>query len=262
MTPSAAAVLADTLRLLPPHATVPLLRDPDATPVPFTSVGDARWLDEQIRLRGLRWRTDDRRVLATLWWYSASVWFQTPAVASLLAAGEVLSPHPEDVTLHRLPDSRITGATASQVLPGPDPVVSFGTALREALEQVVPLVATAGRMRERPLWAIASDSTAGQFLWAGAAVGDIPRASALAVRVAEVVGFPFPRPRWVDVVPVDDTGAERPDLGEHRFLRRASCCLLLDAPGQAACGTCPGRRPEERRMRMQVSAGSLGGGRR
>jgi hypothetical protein len=58
----------------------------------------------------------------------------------------------------------------------------------------------------------------------------------------------------VDVVPVDDDGRDRPDLGERRFLRRSSCCLLYEAPGQAKCGTCPGRHPQDRLLRMQVAA--------
>lgn len=258
MTPSSAAVLAGTLRALPERDRPPLVHGPEATAVPFTAVTDPAWLERQVTLRGRRWGTADRRVLATLWWYSASVWFQTPAIASLVTTGRVLSPRPEDVSVHWLPDSRITGATSARVLDVPDPTVAFGTALREALEVLVPHVAAAGRMRERPLWAIAADSTAGQFLWVGKAIGDVPRACALAARVAEVVGPPLPRPRWMDVVPVDDDGLTRPERGEHRFLRRASCCLLDQAPGQSSCGTCPGRRPEERLLRMQLAAAAEG----
>lgn len=254
MTTSAAAVLAGTLRVLPRHEWEPLVPGPGTAAVPFTAVGDPAWLDRELALRGQRWGTDDRRVLATLWWYSVSVWFQAPAVASLVATGRVLSPLPGDVALHRLPDSRVTGGTSSRVLDGPDPVEAFAAALREALERVVPLVAAAGRMRERPLWAIASDSTAERFLWAGRAVGDEPRAAALAERVAEAVGDPLPRIRWVDVVPAGADGRDRPELGTHRFLRRASCCLLYEAPGQGMCGTCPGRPPEERLRRMRAAA--------
>lgn len=254
MTPSAAAVLADSLQALPHRESGPLLLAPGATAVPFTAVDDPAWLDRQLALRGRRWRTDDRRVLATLWWYSVSNWFQVPAIASLVATGRVLSPLPEDVAVHWLPDSRVTGGTSSRVLEGPDPVAALAGALRTALERVVPLVAAAGGMEERRLWAIAADSTADRFLWAGRATGAEERASVLAQQVAEAVGAPLPRTRWVDVVPVDDDGRDRPDLGEQRFLRRSSCCLLYEAPAQSRCGTCPGRRPEERLLRMRVAA--------
>ncbi len=254
MTTPAATVLAGTLRTLPHREWEPLVPGSGSTAVPFTAVEDPAWLRWQLDLRSRQWGTDDRRVLATLWWYSVSPWFQAPAIASLVATGRVLSPLPEDVALHRLPDGRVTGGTSSRVLDGPDPVGAFAAALREALERVVPLVAAAGRMRERPLWAIAADSTAERFLWAGRAVGDEARAAALAQRVAESVGAPLPRIRWVDVVPVGADGRDRPELGTHRFLRRASCCLLYAAPGQDMCGTCPRRRPEERLRRMQAAA--------
>lgn len=254
MTTSAATVLADTVARLPGAGSGPLLVAPEATAVPFTAVDDPAWLAQQLELRGQRWHTDDRRVLATLWWYSVSNWFQVPAIASLVATGRALSPLPEDVAVHWLPDSRVTGGTSSRVLDGPDQVAAFATALRTALERVVPLVAVVGGMKERPLWAIASDSTANRFLWAGRAMGEAARATALAQQVAEAVGPPLPRVRWVDVVPVDDDGEDRPDLGEHRFLRRASCCLLYEAPGQGKCGSCPGRTPQERLVRLQVAA--------
>ncbi|TKJ18278.1 (2Fe-2S)-binding protein [Blastococcus sp. CCUG 61487] len=252
MTP-AATVLAEALRRLPAAEAAPLRLAPGATAVPVTAIDDPAWLDRQLALRGQRWRTDDRRVLATLWWYSVSNWFQVPAIASLVATGRALSPLPDDVAVHWLPDSRVTGGTSSRVLEGPDPVLTLAAALRQALERVVPPVAAAGGMKERPLWAIAADSTANRFLWAGRAIGDETRAAELAQRVAEAVGPPLPRVRWIDVVPMDD-GQDRPDLGEHRFLRRASCCLLYEAPGQGRCGACPGRTPQERLVRLRLAA--------
>lgn len=258
MTPAdtvlADTLLADTLRALPPSERAPLVCGPEATAVPFTAVHEKAWLDRQLQLRAERWHTGDLRVLATLWWYSVSNWFQIPAVASLVATGRALSPLPGDVAVHWLPDSRVIGGTSTRVLPGPDPVVAFGEALRQALEEVIPLVAAAGRMRQRPLWAIAADSTANRFLWAGRVVGDVAGASALAQRVTRIVGAPLPPTRWLDVVPMDDDGRDRPELGTHRFLRRASCCLLDQAPGQDKCAACPGRRPPERMLRLQLAA--------
>lgn len=262
----AAGVLDATLRALPDREHGPLVAAPETTAVPFSAVTDAAWLDEQVRSSGRRWGTDDRRVLATLWWYSASVWLQAPAIASLLATRRVLSPYPAHVTAHQLPDGQVTGATSSALLDagptgglnhaGADDAAAalLGDALREVFAEVVPLVAAVGRMRQRPLWAIASDSTANRFLWAGRALQDVDRASALAGRVAAVTGPPLPRPRWADVVPLEGDCVDRPDLGRQRFTRRSSCCLLYEAPGQGMCGSCPKRAPDDRLLRMRYAA--------
>ena len=74
--------------------------------VPAVSMIDHDWLAEQLRLRGLRWGTDDARVLATLWWYSASAWMVCPTLASLALGGQVLSADCDDLAVHWLPDSQ------------------------------------------------------------------------------------------------------------------------------------------------------------
>jgi ferric iron reductase protein FhuF len=104
-------------------------------------------------------------------------------------------------------------------------------------------VAEAGRMRERPLWAIAADSVANQLLALGRALGDVPRATALAAPLAAAVGTPLPVPRYVDV-------------GRARFTRRASCCLMVELPGGSLCTSCPRRPPEERRALLEGAARS------
>jgi ferric iron reductase protein FhuF len=109
-------------------------------------------------------------------------------------------------------------------------------------------VAEAGAMRERPLWAIAADSVANQLLALGRAVGDAPRATALAAAVAAAVGPLLPVPRYVD-------------LGGTRFTRRASCCLVYLLPGGSLCTSCPRRPPEERHelLRSLSRTGTVGG---
>jgi hypothetical protein len=99
-------------------------------------------------------------------------------------------------------------------------------------------------MRERPLWAIAADSVANQLLALGRALGDVPRATALAASLAAAVGTPLPVPRYVDV-------------GRARFTRRASCCLMVELPGGSLCTSCPRRPPEERRALLQGAARSI-----
>lgn len=225
------AVLATVLAALPPDQRGALAPNADAALISCASVLDPAWLQEQIRLRGQRWRTEDRRVLATLWWYSASVWIPGPTLASLVLADAPLSPSPTNVAMHWLPDSRIAGATSSAVLAG-SPLSSAGAALRESLGEYIAAVARAGSMRERPLWAIAADSIAGRLLWIERATGR--RASMIADELAAAIGTSLPRFRYLDIA--GRTGAPT------RVVRRGSCCLLYAAPGQDKCSDCPGRR--------------------
>lgn len=223
---TAGAVLRKVLAVLPPDERNPLIAAPDEKLVPATAIYDADWLDEQIRLRGERWQTNDRKVLATLWWYSASVWLQVPSLASIAVTGRALSPALDRVSMHWLPDSRITGATSSAVLAGDDQVAALGSALRDMFGTVIPVVARAGGMKERPLWAIAADSLAGRLLWVERAIG--AEATELAPRLAAAIGPEMLKPRF-------EKRYGRP------VLRRSSCCLLYRAPNQGKCSECPKR---------------------
>ena len=113
--------------------------------------------------------------------------------------------------------------------------------LRETLSAVVAAVAAAGRMRERPLWAIATDSIANQLLALGRALGDVPSATAHAAPLAAAIGAPLPAPRYDDVA-----GA--------RFTRRASCCLIEELPSGSRCTSCPRRPPAERHALLVQAA--------
>ena len=113
--------------------------------------------------------------------------------------------------------------------------------LRETLSAVVAAVAAAGRMRERPLWAIATDSIANQLLALGRALGDVPSATAHAAPLAAAIGAPLPAPRYEDVA-----GA--------RFTRRASCCLIEELPSGSRCTSCPRRAPAERHALLVQAA--------
>jgi hypothetical protein len=96
-------------------------------------------------------------------------------------------------------------------------------------------------MRERPLWAIATDSIANQLLALGRALGDVPAATAHAGPLAAAIGSPLPVPRYVDVA-----GA--------RFTRRASCCLIEELPSGVRCTSCPRRGPAERHALLEQAA--------
>ena len=220
---------------IPGAAALGLLAPRAASVVPATLLADVRWTADTLATRAPRQRTDDRRVLATVWWYSVSTVLLTPSLAGLVT-GVPLSA--------RLPD------TAVSMLAGGLPVAAVSSApagdvaaeLRESLGAVVAAVAEAGRMRERPLWAIATDSIANRLLALGRALGDVPRATALAAPLAAAVGAPLPVPRYVDV-------------GGARFTRRASCCLLYRVPHEPMCTSCPRRSPAERQVLLEDAAG-------
>ena len=220
---------------IPGAAALGLLAPRAASVVPATLLADVRWTADTLATRAPRQRTDDRRVLATVWWYSVSTVLLTPSLAGLVT-GVPLSA--------RLPD------TAVSMLAGGLPVAAVSSApagdvaaeLRESLGAVVAAVAEAGRMRERPLWAIATDSIANRLLALGRALGDVPRATALAAPLAAAVGAPLPVPRYVDV-------------GGARFTRRASCCLLYRVPHEPMCTSCPRRPPAERHVLLEDAAG-------
>ena len=219
---------------IPGAAALGLLAPPSASAVPATLLADAAWTADTLAARAPRQGTDDRRVLATVWWYSASTVLLTPALAGLVT-GVPLSARLPDTAVSMLAGRLPVAAVSSA--PGGDP----GAELRESLAAVVAAVAEAGRMRERPLWAIATDSIANRLLALGRALGDVPGATALAAPVAAAVGTPLPVPRYVDV-------------GGARFTRRASCCLLYLVPHEPMCTSCPRRPPVERQILLEDAA--------
>ncbi|MBM7807113.1 hypothetical protein JOD57_002950 [Geodermatophilus bullaregiensis] len=221
---------------VPGAAGLGLLPPPSARPVPATLLADPDWTARRVTALGHRYRGDDRRVLATVWWYSASAVLLTPVVAGL-ATGRPLSARLADTTLYELTGG-LPVAGVSAAPPGPDPAGE----LRETLAAVVTAVARAGGVRERPLWAVATDSLAGRLLAVGRALGDVATVTALAAPVAAAVGEPLPAPRYTDV-------------GGVRFVRRVSCCLLYRLPAQPVCTACPGRPPAERQVLLEAAAG-------
>jgi hypothetical protein len=117
-----------------------------------------------LSTRATRQRTHDRRVLATVWWYSVSSVLLTPVLAGLVT-GVQLSARLEDTTLHLLSGQTPVAATTRA---GAGDVAAD---LRTAIAAVVAAVAEAGSVRERPLWAIATDSLANRLLAVGRAGG-------------------------------------------------------------------------------------------
>ncbi|HET6393642.1 MAG TPA: (2Fe-2S)-binding protein [Blastococcus sp.] len=214
---------AAALGLLPPAGSVP---------APAGSLADPGWTAEVLARRAPAQRTTDRRVLATVWWYSVSSVLLTPPLAGLVT-GIPLSARLEDLTVWVRPGLLPAAAVAA----GPGSAEPAAD-LRASIGAVVAAVAEAGGMRERPLWAIATDSLANRLLALGEARGEIGRATALAVPLASAVGPPLPVPRYADVA-------------GSRFVRRASCCLLDRTPGMPTCTSCPNRPPAERRSLLE-----------
>ena len=217
---------------VPGAAGLGLVVPPSASAVPGVLLADPGWTAQVLTARAARQRTDDRRVLATVWWYSVSSVLLTPVLAGLVT-GVRLSARLEDTTLYELAGHVPVAATA-RAGSGPD----VAGELRATLAAVVAAVAEAGGMRERPLWAVATDSLANRLLAVGRAVGDVPMATALAGPLAAAVGAALPTPRYTDVAGV-------------RFTRRASCCLLYRVPHEVVCTSCPRREPEQRRVLLE-----------
>jgi len=221
-------------RRVPGAAALGLLPPPAARVVPATVLADPEWTAELLAARAPRQGTGDRRVLATVWWYSVSTVLLTPALAGLVT-GVPLSGRLADTSLAVRADGLPVAAVSRT---GTDDVAAD---LRATLTAAVAAVAAAGRMRERPLWAIATDSIANQLLALGRALGDVPAATAHAAPLAAAIGSPLPMPRYEDV-------------GRARFTRRASCCLVVELPGGSLCTSCPRRQPAERHALLEQAA--------
>jgi hypothetical protein len=226
-------VQASVAARIPGAAGLGLLPPPGAPALPASLLAEPDRVTELIEAR-TPLRTADPRVAATVWWYSASIVLLSPALAGLVT-GVPLSGRLADTSLVFRPDGLPVAAVSGS---GTDDVAGE---LRETLTAVVAAVAVAGRMGERPLWAIATDSIANQLLALGRALGDVPAATAHAAPLATAIGPPLPVPRYVDVA-----GA--------RFTRRASCCLVVELPGGALCTSCPRRTPAERQSMLEQAA--------
>ncbi|MBA3800942.1 MAG: (2Fe-2S)-binding protein [Geodermatophilaceae bacterium] len=253
MATAAAALLARTLAGMPRDQHSLLVSSGQSQPAPFDRasferVQDVDWLEYQLDLQAQRWPSVDRRVLATLWWYSVSQVFLTPTLASLFVTGCALSPRPADVELHCLPDGRIFTARSTAVLVESDVVDSVAAALRDGLAMAIPEVARAGATRERPLWALATDSLANRLLWLGRTSGAVDRATSLATTLVQLIGPPMPAPRYVDIQ------RRPPRAGTVRFVRRGSCCLVYLEPGEAKCASCPRISPVSREALLTTAA--------
>ncbi len=185
--------------------------------MPALAITDSGWLGAQIEATARRYRHGRLPDIGVLWWYSAS---------SVLLGLPVESRDPglDSVTLYLHPDGRILDARSAAVLD------DVGERLAAALSVSIDAVVRQTGAPRRALWAIATDSLANRVLWAG-------KSPAVAERLAAGVGPALPMPRYVEV-------------SGRLVVRRASCCLIYLAPGQAKCTSCPRQTPEERLRRL------------
>jgi ferric iron reductase protein FhuF len=211
-----------------------LVAPPSARTVPVEQLADHRGTAELVAARGRALGTAEPRVAATMWWYSASAVLLSPPLAGLVT-GVPLSARPADLALSVGRGGLPVAATSTALS------TDLGGELRDLLAAVIGAVAAAGGMRERPLWAIATDSLANGLLALGRAVGDVPAVTGLTGRVAAAVGPLLPVPRYVDVA-------------GSRFVRRASCCLVYRLPDGPLCTSCPRRPPAERAALLERAA--------
>lgn len=201
----------------------------DLVPVTATAVTDPSWLTAQLAATARRYRLDRRAAVGVLWWYSASSVLLGPPAESAVRGGPAADPALDAMTLYLHPDGRVLDATSARTVPADE----LGPRLAEALATAVGAVAAASGARERALWAIATDSLANRVLWAG---GPASVAAELAAT------GPMPVPRYVSVHGT-------------RVVRRASCCLIYEAPGERKCVSCPRQLPSERWLRLEAQLG-------
>ena len=189
--------------------------------VPASSITDAGWLSTQLRATARWYSLDDQRTVGVLWWYSASSALLGPPVASF-------DPGLDCVTLRVNAHGLVLDARSDVQL---HDFAKLGRRLEEMLSACIDAVAARSGASVRALWAIATDSLANRVLWAG-------EPPALAEKLAAAVGPELPMPRYISV-------------SGRLVVRRASCCLIYEAPGQSKCVSCPRQTPAERLRRLE-----------
>ncbi|WP_459547046.1 (2Fe-2S)-binding protein [Nocardia sp. X0981] len=185
-------------------------------------LADEAWLAARIAELNASWRTDSPRVGATLWWCTAASSLVEQVVRALAREESIAAP-----TLDRLDLSVRADGTVEKIRIADADTGSgdIPTALRETLATVIGRLAAVSGVREPALWAVVTDAVAGWALDVGT-----PQ---IGQRLTAALGDALPAPRFVEVA-------------GRTFVRRASCCLIYEAPGCEKCVSCPKRRPAER----------------
>ncbi|MFI9532487.1 (2Fe-2S)-binding protein [Nocardia fusca] len=194
---------------------------------------DESWLAARLADLGASWRTDSMRVSATLWWCMTASALVEQVVRALAQRRPIPAPTLDRLTLTLRQDGTVErvgidepGWRAAGVNSGIEATeADIAVALRETLTTVIDRLAAVSGVREPALWAVVTDVVGS---WAVDA-GQPP----IGRRLAEAIGTALPEPRFIEVA-------------GRTFVRRASCCLVYEAPGCEKCVSCPKRRPDER----------------
>ena len=198
-------------------------------PVSAEAVTDPDWLAGALATTAGRFRLTRPATTGVLWWYSASSVLLGPVAESYVRGGRVADPALASMTLFMHPDGRVLDARSSSTVDRAE----AAACVADVVATCVSAVAKASGATPRPLWAIATDSLANRVLWAG---GSDTHAVTLAADDR------FPVPRYVTV-------------GGQRAVRRASCCLVYESPGQQKCVSCPRQKPDDRLRRLRAALG-------
>ncbi|MGI5217463.1 (2Fe-2S)-binding protein [Nocardia sp. CA-290969] len=244
-------------------------------------LADESWLAARIAELNASWRTDSMRVGATLWWCMTASALVEPVVRALARETPITAPALDRLELWLRPDGTVekvrfldtdadaagpaelrhvveprtrstradsdgtprvrigapesgVGAAAAPsgartVIGGPggEPAGpgEIPVALRATLSTVIDRISAVSGVRGPALWAVVTDVVAS---WAVDA-----RAPEIGQRLAAEIGSALPAPRFVEV-------------GGRTFVKRASCCLVYEAPNCEKCVSCPKRPPTER----------------
>ena len=221
--------------------------------LPGRLLTDQAWLSERVEQTGRQFGCSQRRVSATLWWYSASVVLLGPAVRELVRSAALVDLSPSTLRFTLLFNGYLdrvipaVGPDNGALVDGP----ALGRHLDDVLGEIIGPLARAGRASEQSLWAIAADSLATRVLAeTTASVPGPARAPELATAIAQAGPRLRPLPRFVDVIA--DPGAP-----VRRYVRRGSCCLLYRVP-DGTCVSCPTQAPAERLERLRQHARAMG----
>ncbi|MFI7676538.1 (2Fe-2S)-binding protein [Actinophytocola sp. NPDC049390] len=195
--------------------------------MPAVAVTDPAWLADALAATASRFALTDSATTGVLWWYSASSVLLGPVAGTYVAGGRVADPALASMTLFPHPDGRLLDARSSSTVDRAEAPARTAAVVATCVDAV----AAASGASTRALWAIATDSLANRVLWAGGT-------AAHAVELAADDRFPVPRYVTVDGQPA---------------VRRASCCLVYESPGQRKCVSCPRQRPDDRVRRMRAA---------
>lgn len=205
-------------------------------PVSGRMLTDESWLAARIADLGASWRTDSMRVGVTLWWCMTASALVEQVVRALAQERPIPPPTLDRLALTLRADGTVewvrieeAGWTVADATPDGAGIeateADIAVALRETLTTVIDRLTAVSGVREPALWAVVTDVVAS---WAVDA-----RQPSIGRRLAEAIGTALPAPRFVEVA-------------GRTFVRRASCCLVYEAPGCEKCVSCPKRRPHER----------------